>query len=177
MVVVQGKIRSIDGEPYEGAIITATLNRQMPGEDAIYASESKQVFSDSYGNFKLSLVPTESGYYYTFVVQKDTIKTYRKTIDGSENPIMLTELDDYVSPDNGYLGGVSYTPAYEGLKVVMFDGDGESVLFRVNGEVKLVFLNGQLLNEGVDYFKNTSTTITLGFPMDFGDILSVQYKR
>lgn len=106
MPLVVGMVRSIDGTPYEGAIIEVSLSNQIIRDNSFVGNETVTVFSDSYGRFYLPLEPSPEGTYYTFKVTKDTVTEYLRSVPDSAGEVNFEDLPVHIpaSSGSGFIG-------------------------------------------------------------------------
>jgi hypothetical protein len=186
-----GNLRNAFGKPYSGALIKVYLASPMVVTDNIVGTELLSVFSNSYGRFEMSLVPSgaderNAENYYIFEIIKENTQYYRKFVPIATTTLDFEDLPDYILPGQRtlYIGRDSsgsspsqITVDITGIfKWTTFDGDGTTKSFTAPGEIFIVSLNGLLLLENIDYQKTKFDTINLDEAPKIGDILGIQYK-
>lgn len=191
---IKGSLRDSQGKPYEGALIKIYLSNSIEYPDDIVGKQIASIFTNSYGVFQISLVPTlrdgetSSDTYYVFEIIEETTTIYRKVIPYSSTTLNFEDLEDYVLPSQRtlYIGRGSDTDSPSGVSVdidltgifkwTSFDGDGTTTTFIAPGQISIVSLNGILLIEGIDYSRSRYDTVVLDDAPGSGSILSIQYK-
>lgn len=191
-VEVRGTVRDVDGELYEGAVIKVWLNSQMDYSDSLIGSEIRTVYSNTYGRFRLNLVPSVVDAvrenYYVFTIIKDTVNVYKKIVSGNALKVDFDELPDFVPQGlrTPLIGNVNRTtnpnPVTLPQELIgifqwsQFQADGATNVFTAPGEVSFVALNGIVQSEGIDYIKATPNTVEfISTPLD-DDIIALQYR-
>lgn len=191
-VEVTGTVRDVDGELYEGAVVRVWLNSQMDYSDSIVGNEVRTVYSNSYGKFRLNLVPSVVDSvrenYYVFTIIKDTINTYKKIINGSALKVDFDELPDFIPRDlrTPLLGNINRTSdpnpiALPQELIGIFQwttttADGSVNVFTAPGEIAFVALNGVVQSGGVDYIKQAPNVVEfISTPLP-DDLIAIQYR-
>jgi len=191
-VAVTGTLRDVDGKLYEGAVIRVWLNSQMNYSNSLMGNEIRTVYSNSYGRFRINLVPSvvdaERENYYVFNIIKDTVNTYKKIINGSALKVDFEDLPDFIpqglrTPLIGNINrNVNPNPITLPQELIgifqwsQFQADGATNVFTAPGEVSFVALNGVVQSEGIDYIKQAPNIIEFISTPLVDDIVALQYR-
>jgi len=188
-VTINGTIRDIYGELYEGAVIEVYLENQMAHSDSLIGNAIFKTYSNSYGRFSLDLVPSDvdsrGGNYYVFKIIKDTVNYYKKVVPSVLTAQDFEDLPDYVasnmySPTIGRTGtnGTQTLPENLGgiFQAATFNGDGSTQLFTAPGEIFFVARNGVVQSEALDYVKQGTDTIEFFSAPEEDSIIALFYR-
>lgn len=186
-VTIQGTVRDIYGELYEGAVIEVYLQNQMTYSDALIGNAIYKAYSNSYGKFSLKLVPSvvSSGNYYVFKIIKDTVNFYKKVVSGSPSIQNFDALPDYLPTtfqptyigDSGTQNIQTLPSDLTGIfQAIQYNGDGVLTLFSAPGEIFFVARNGVVQSEGFNYLKQGSDSIEFLQPPESSDLIAIFYR-
>lgn len=191
-VTVIGTVRGVNGLPYEGALVEAYLNSQMSYDTSLYGNEVVRTFSNTYGRFSFSLIPSsydsDRENYYTFKIIKDTTNVYRKIVRGVSSTVNFEDLEDYIPPGQrapllGNLNqGMNNNPITLPQELVgsfiwnTTQANGVTSVFSAQNEIFFVALNGVVQSPGVDYIKRSPNVIEFNNTPLSGDLVSIQYR-
>lgn len=192
IVTVNGTVRDMTGEPYEGALVEVYLNSQMSYSSSLYGNEFKRAFTGATGRFSFELIPSSFDgareNYYVFRIVKDTTNIYKKIINGSLATVDFSDLPDYVPPRQRtpLLGNINRTTNVNPITlpqelIGMFmwtssEADGTQSVFSAAGEIYFVALNGVVQSSSVDYIKRSTNVIEFINTPLAGDLVALQYR-
>jgi len=191
-VTVTGTVRDINGELYEGAVIEIFLMNQLFNAENLIGNAVQTVYTNSYGRFSVTLVPTDvdlaSENYYVFRIIKDTVHTYQKLVRSAPATQLFDDLENYVPGGsklpmiggNGLQGSTMYQELPNNLEGIFqayqVNGDGNTKQFVAPGEIFFVAVNGIIQSETIDYTKQGRETIEFFEAPREGNLVAIFYR-